>query len=664
MEFNQTKVKIPLALLLALSISVGVMAAMTREGTGTTITVNTTSDVIASDGVCSLREAIVAANTDNPFQGCPAGSGADTIVFDPSLPGPTIFTLAIGGTNEDGALTGDLDIAGNLTISATHSITVDGDGLDRIFEILPGAHATISGLTVRHGNPGTAADGGGVAVGLTAVLTLTHGRVISNTAMRGGGIVALGRLTLSDAEVDGNQGGGISNDGGLLTLNDVQIRNNIGRGVRVENAASLTFINGQVSGNQGGGIYGSASTVTLSGVDIVGNTGGGGVFSTAPGTRPAWLGMSACAVVSNTATNGAGVLSQGIGARASIYDTDIRGNVATSAGGGVFNNGLMTLSASTIRGNQARSGGGIDHFGGNLTMVNNTLSSNSAGDNGGGLYNRSDASLTNLTISGNVAGGPETGGNIFNDTALVSLVNTIVTGSEADGNCFNSEGTINSLGHNLDSGNTCGFAATGDITSTNPLLGPLGNNGGPTPTHALDAGSPAIDAGDDSECPASDQRGVTRPAGASCDIGSYEYAPDAGADLAIEKQASSDVLLAGTTFTYTVSVDNLGPNAAAGVVVTDVLPSQVTFVGASGQGWLCSFDDSLVACGATTLPVGGAPVINIKVIAPETSGTLTNTATVGSNAVDPNLANNSASVQSVVRPVHSVHLPVLMRLTP
>jgi hypothetical protein len=84
-------------------------------------------------------------------------------------------------------------------------------------------------------------------------------------------------------------------------------------------------------------------------------------------------------------------------------------------------------------------------------------------------------------------------------------------------------GAINSLGHNLESGSTCGFTATDDITNINPLLGLLQDNGGPTLTLALLAGSPAIDKGDNNFCPATDQRGYSRPYGIACDIGAYEF---------------------------------------------------------------------------------------------------------------------------------------------
>ena len=161
-------------------------------------------------------------------------------------------------------------------------------------------------------------------------------------------------------------------------------------------------------------------------------------------------------------------------------------------------------------------------------MSNDTVTQNVASDNGGGLYNRDAATLVNITLSGNTANGPDTGGNIFNDTASLSIKNSIVANSDSDGNCFNSEGFLNSQGHNLDDGDTCGFTNAGDLINADPLLGNLQDNGGGTFTHALLTGSPAIDHGNPADCPKTDQRGYARPADGDengtfvCDIGAFE----------------------------------------------------------------------------------------------------------------------------------------------
>lgn len=380
----------------------------------TMITVTTANDSLADDGQCSLREAVIAANTDSATGGCPAGSGADTILFDASLAGPAIFTLTLTGANEDASASGDLDLSGILTIQGlgANQIIIDGNQTDRVFDIRPGATVTIIGVTIRNGDPGGGAGGGGILVTGTTPRT---------------------KLTLLESIVANN------------------------------------------AADTGGGVHGAGSGSTIV-----------------------------------------------------IEDSQITSNTARIAGGGISTNGTLSIADSTLDQNQARTGGGIDHFGVSLNLVNDTLSGNRASDDGGGLYNRGSAMIRNVTFSGNLASGPGTGDNIFNDTASLSIGNSIVAYAGEGGNCFNNEGTLNSLGHNLESGDSCGFAAEGDLVNTPALLGPLQSNGGLTTTHALLPESPAIDSGSNADCPAFDQRGSARPADGNldgslvCDIDAFE----------------------------------------------------------------------------------------------------------------------------------------------
>jgi len=655
---------------LALSLLIGVLLIVTPARAAATITVTTTSDAIANNDGCSLREAIIAANTDSAFSDCPAGSGADTIVFDSALPQPATIILTNSGAGEDSAATGDLDISGTLTISGTGMgfTIIDGDGADRVFEILGGARVTLLGITVRNGNPGISADGGGIAVDSTGVLTLTHGAVISNTALRGGGVAVWGALEAFDGAVNGNDGGGISNDGGLLTLTNVQIISNTGGyGVRNENQAPFTFSRGQVSGNQGGGIYNATSSATLSDISIVNNSGVG-VYNT--GGTSSHLTMHRCTVAGNTTTgSGGGISNGGVGAITDVYDTRINGNTAAVSGGGVFNNGIMNVNRSTIDHNQAKSGGGIEHFGGNLHLTNDTLSSNTASDNGGGLYNEASAILTNVTLNLNTTSDPGNGGNIFNDNAQLSIGNSIVAHSVAAGNCGTNGGFLNSLGHNLDDDNTCGFGATGDITSADPLLSPLQDNGGATQTHALLSGSPAIDKGDDTACPATDQRGVARPQGAACDIGAYEFGA-AVTDLSINKdRQGAGTVVAGERITYTITITNAGPTTPVTATVVDTWSPIQAVIGAEAPGCAIDLRGGVITCTHSSLDLGSvqlpAPYVILTTSA-AFSGTLTNTASVTptGGVVDIAPANNVGApvvvnVSSGAR--YIIQLPLFMR---
>lgn len=195
------------------------------------------------------------------------------------------------------------------------------------------------------------------------------------------------------------------------------------------------------------------------------------------------------------------------------------------------------LSSVTLTENSAGSrGGAISNAAGGaspraatLSLSNVTISKNTAGVSGGALINggglnAGTASLTNVTLSGNSA--PSGAGFRTEAGSTTNLNNTIVSGSAGD-NC---SGPIVSFGHNLSSDNQCPLTAAGDIINSDAKLGPLQDNGGATQTHALLSGSPAIDAGDNTPCPGTDQRGVVRPVDgnsdgvAICDIGAVEAA--------------------------------------------------------------------------------------------------------------------------------------------
>ena len=207
---------------------------------------------------------------------------------------------------------------------------------------------------------------------------------------------------------------------------------------------------------------------------------------------------------------GGGILNQGT---LTVLNSTISANSATK-GGGVWSNGSLTVTNSTFAGNSATDNGGGILSSGTLTVTNSTFAGNSATNNGGGAYNDGTATATNSTFSDNSAGSSGGGGGVSN-AASITLKNTIVANNPSGQNCA---GTITDGSGNLSWPDT-----TCPGLNADPRLGSLADHGGPTPTAELLSGSPAIDAGFAANCQDTDQRGGTRPLGDPCDIGAYEF---------------------------------------------------------------------------------------------------------------------------------------------
>jgi CSLREA domain-containing protein len=268
----------------------------------------------------------------------------------------------------------------------------------------------------------------------------------------------------------------------------------------------------------GGGIL-NFGRLTLERVAIVRNhaDGGGGVF-TAPGGV---FTIRDSLIADNTAVEGGGVRADTGG---QIVNTTITGNVLR-----------FRAPAQLLPDEISGYGGGIDHRGGdNLTIVNSTITDNHAYKAGGGLNSGQDY----------VPVGPLAPLWPFR----VYLHNTIISGNTAEqspGNCHVSAMIIQSQGHNLANDGSCFLTAVGDLPGRHPRLGQLADNGGPTRTQALLPGSPAIDAGSDAGCPATDQRGLARPWGIACDIGAFEYHGAATAGPACRRRTVVTLHIAG-----------------------------------------------------------------------------------------------------------------------
>jgi CSLREA domain-containing protein len=268
-------------------------------------------------------------------------------------------------------------------------------------------------------------------------------------------------------------------------------------------------------------------------------------------------------------------------------------------GGGIFNEGSVTVTGVTLTDNEAQSGGAIATTG-SATLVNDTLSANRARVDGGGLFQAGGtATVNNLTIADNTADNDANdsgnGGGIAVGGGTLAVANTLV-GNNRDASTpanlkhADCSGTVASQGYNLvedTAGCTLAGTTTGNVTGEDPRLEGLAANGGPTATHALRKNSPAVNAGNPAAsgaaaCAATDQRGVARPQGPRCDIGSFELEQPAGAG---PQCLGRSVTIAGTTGNDTL-MGTPGPDsiqAKAGNDSVSALPRSDTVCAGPGM---------------------------------------------------------------------------------
>lgn len=360
----------------------------------------------------------------------------------------------------------------------------------------------------------------------------------------------------------------------------------------------LVLANGW-STNHGGGIYNAGGTVNATNCTFFGN---GAVVAATPCTgEPGYGGAiynagafraSGCTFSQNRAGGGNGAFGWGgqfttptpgdpggPGAGGAIYNlgtmvidrSTFAGNTATGgtggrggnggdgSGGAMFNLGPAVMVSSTFAGNVATGGGGLGGSGGMILLSGHAdpFPSGSGGDGGSEFGALRDANgllhLTDRTVAVNSAtpGSGGRGGSNGGGTAPAGTNGSLVGGIKSSGSLLintllaanlpggNGGSPLTDAGHNLSSDATCNFTNVGSLNNTDPKLGPLAYNGGPTLTMALLPGSPAIDAGDNPSAPATDQRGVPRPVGAAPDIGAYEFT----AVLEISRRLDSGISL-------------------------------------------------------------------------------------------------------------------------
>jgi CSLREA domain-containing protein len=514
--------------LIIVVLALGVLGAQPTQTVfaSATLTVTNTND----SGPGSLRQAIVSA------------VAGDSIVFAASLSGKTITvasTLVI-----DKSLTIDgSSLASRISISGNNSV--------RVFDVSKAdITVTLDSLRVVNGLISTSEGGG---LGNKGTLTIKNSIFSTNSAGEGGAIINRGTLTISVTSFTGNiaidSGGAIANYG-TLTINNGTFANNIinghGQGGAIYNDGPLSISNSTFTGNHaydGGALYdnpGSTADITTSMFSDNSAEYGGGILNYI-GT----LSITNSTIRANTGSSqGAGIHNAGT---LFLTDSTVSENNANqpntfSSGGGIYNTGKMTAIGSLFWKNTATGDGGGIYNSSSLTILNSTFSENTASDTGGGLYNSGTSDITNITISGSFVGTYPFASGIHN-AGMMNFSNSILANSSSGSNCYNDASTgiiglntSNLIESNAAAPNSCGTSSL----SSDPKLGSLADNGGPTQTMALLPGSPALDAGDDAACAIADQRSVGRPQGSHCDIGAYEFVRSGTVTLNVTKTADTN----------------------------------------------------------------------------------------------------------------------------
>lgn len=501
-----------LALLVALTLtfspSISIQPAAAQAGVE--IPVTTTADVIADDSACSLREAVLAANSDSPVGGCPAGSGADTIL----LPAGT-YTLALPGRTEDDGRTGDLDIHADLTLrGAGADLTViDGARLDRILQVHAG-QVLIAGLALTNGQAGEHSQeerepGGAVhnAGTLTLEDVLVTRNFNENMLGYAGGLFNSGSLTLLRSRVVDNWteheggGGGIWNEGELLVEDSLLDQNH-----SYTAAALLNVDNG---------------TAVLRRTRV---TNSGGCFERGAISNYGRLEIDQSDINHNDCEPSGALYSQG-----ELIITGTRLDHNTSLFGWAFElSGQAEIRDSSF----TRNAGALRWKSGSLLLANTTITGSGHPDGTGALLvEGGTVDLVHASLLLNQRALTLAGGE-------TRLANSLLAGSRSEqdpaADLQLSGGSLVSLGGNLvDIIGETGFPdGEGDQFGTpaaplDPLVGPL-TPGGRTDYFPLLPGSPAIDRGREENCLPADQLGALRPADgdgdgqAACDVGAVE----------------------------------------------------------------------------------------------------------------------------------------------
>ncbi|MBX3055949.1 MAG: IPT/TIG domain-containing protein [Anaerolineae bacterium] len=476
-----------------------------------------------------------------------------------ALSGGGLVTFNCGGAHTI-TLTSQQTITASTTIDGAGIITLSGGSSTRVFNIQNGATVTIRNLTIANGH--SSEDGGGIYAERLSTLIIENSTLIGNTGRNGGGLATNGwgahdagvAVTISGSTFTNNTATAVAIPGG----------GNGGGGIYLSGGSAATVTDSTFSGNhsQNGGaihlLHSDLHTVNVTfsnntANNMAGGGGGGAIYMDGAKNLSGELLIERSTFTGNSTNQlGGAIFSFPEGTEHTIINqSTFDGNTASNSaqGGAIYHqsaagNGPLTISNSTFVDNvaianqagEAGTGGALWVWNGNVSITNSTFSGNQAihslnlpgddwhrGFGGAATFgNNTNTTIVNSTFAYNHAG--FVGGAI----AGPSMVRNTIISQNTGGNVWqiqqNCTNELNNGGHNIQfpqrvTGNGNDYECFAGQTAVNPLLGSLGNYGGPTQTIPLLAGSPAINAA--TNCPTTDQRGFAR--NGACDIGAYEY---------------------------------------------------------------------------------------------------------------------------------------------
>ena len=516
-------------------MALGLALSVASPAKADTYTVTNTGDA----GAGSFRQAILDANANPGTDIINLSTVSGDISLLSDLPELTGTTHVLGPGRDLLSLGGRLALY-TLDANTPVSLSVSDMSVDTI------------GSGIYYGGPGT--DRSKSALNVSGV-----------SAKRIG--VGTGALTINESVISGGRGVFVSNTYGRVYINNSSIINNT-VGVRLWGSSFGQIINSDISNNgigfaASGGRYIGYPSLSIGNSTITGNAVAG-QFS-----------YSYFSIIDSLVNENSMGFSLGGNTPFTAIDTTFSRNTGTllSFGAGTYKHPISRLSRCVVSNN---TGVIIDQGGGNISMENSTISDNEGIAISGSDYG--DVVIKSSTITGNQ------GGIIVDSSGYETLR---ITNSIIAGNSNNSYSDLSSRGlvevdHSLiqDPGNTqiSSTDASGNLIGVNPLLAPLADNGGPTMTHALLPGSPAIDSADAANCPTTDQRGISRPQDGDtngsliCDIGAYELNKTGMLlDVNINNQPvlkPGPLVSSGSATNWTYTVTNKGTTPLNNIEIT------------------------------------------------------------------------------------------------